>query len=170
MDYLHNPIIVGKVGAPYGVKGWSHLISFTDPIENILTYRPWWVNMQNQWQLLEKIDVQQDKTGRLFLHLPECVDRTAAARYTNALIAVERQQLPKTAPHEYYWADLEGLTVLNQQSVVLGVVDHLIETGAHDVMVVKGERVTLIPYRFGVTIIEVDLSKRQILVDWNPEY
>ena len=36
-----NQIILGKVGAVYGIKGWLKIHSFTDEIDAILDYFPW---------------------------------------------------------------------------------------------------------------------------------
>ena len=60
----------------------------------------------------------------------------------------------------------QGLTVLNLEGERLGTVNHLLETGANDVLVVKSERDRLIPY-VPERIHEVDLEKGQIIVDWD---
>jgi 16S rRNA processing protein RimM len=85
-------------------------------------------------------------------------------------IAVQREQLPALESGEYYWTDLQGLRVVNLEGVELGVVSHLFETGANDVLVVRGERERLIPYTTGEAIQEVDLDHGQITVDWDPEF
>ena len=54
--------------------------------------------------------------------------------------------------------------------VELGRVSHLFETGANDVMVVKGERERLIPFTSGVTVRLVDLQAGLIVVDWDPDF
>ena len=43
-------LVIGKVASPYGVRGWMHIYSFTDPITNILEYQPWLIGQENRWQ------------------------------------------------------------------------------------------------------------------------
>jgi 16S rRNA processing protein RimM len=49
-------------------------------------------------------------------------------------------------------------------------VDHLLETGANDVLVVRGDRERLIPFVQGQVVTLVDLEKRVIRVDWDPDF
>ena len=56
------------------------------------------------------------------------------------------------------------------QGMELGTVDHLIETGANDVLVVKGERERLIPFIRGQVVLQIDLAAGEIQVDWDPEF
>ncbi len=99
-----------------------------------------------------------------------CDDRNQAGLYTNAEIGVYREQLPQLGGDEYYWSDLENLTVINQQGIILGQVSHLVETGANDVIVVKGEKEHLIPYILDQFILNIDLKNGRIEVDWDPEF
>ena len=71
--------------------------------------------------------------------LAGCEDRDAAARWLNTEIAIRRDQLPATAAGEYYWNDLIGLKVITTDGVELGVVKDLMETGANDVLVIRGD-------------------------------
>ncbi|MGI9237457.1 MAG: ribosome maturation factor RimM, partial [Woeseiaceae bacterium] len=66
----------------------------------------------------------------------------------------------------YYWKDLEGLKVVGSDGSNLGTVAYLLETGAHDVMVVTGETERLIPFVSNEVVIDVDLAKGVITVDW----
>ena len=66
--------------------------------------------------------------------------------------------------------DLQGLKVVNLEGTELGIVDHLMETGANDVLVVKGERERLIPYVQGPIVKEVDINGGVIRVDWGTDY
>lgn len=85
-------------------------------------------------------------------------------------IGIRPEQMPATGPGEYYWRDLEGLEVVNLQGERLGRVDHLLETGANDVLVVVGERERLIPFVSAQVVTEVDLETGLIRVDWDKDF
>ena len=162
-------IIVGKLGAAYGVRGWLKLHSSTDPIDNILSYRPWWLSRPKGW---EEINISQGKAHgqSLIIHIQGCDDRNDVPLYTGANIAISRQLLPPLPAQQYYWTDLQGLTVFTINDELLGTVDHLLETGGNDVLVIKGERDRMIPFLQPQVIKQVDLDKGCIHVDWDPEF
>jgi len=85
-------------------------------------------------------------------------------------IGIRRDQLPDTAPGVYYWGDLQGLEVVTGDGESLGTVDHLIETGANDVLVVKGDRERLIPFVLQQVVTRVDLDTGTIQVDWDKDF
>ena len=85
-------------------------------------------------------------------------------------IGIYRGQLPETREDEFYWSDLIGLQVINADGKRLGEVDHLLETGANDVLVVRGEREYLIPYLPEQVIQDIDLDAQVIRVDWDPDF
>jgi 16S rRNA processing protein RimM len=97
-------------------------------------------------------------------------DRERAREWVGAEVVVERERLPATAANEFYWADLEGLEVRTETGEVLGKVDHLLATGAHDVLVLGGTRERLIPFVVGPVVKQVDLAAQVIVVDWSPDY
>ena len=102
--------------------------------------------------------------------LADCENRDQAQALIGYEIGIRRDQLPATAPGEYYWRDLQGLKVISVKGELLGTVDHLIETGANDVLVVKGERERLIPFVVDQVIVNVDLDERAIHVDWDENF
>ena len=56
------------------------------------------------------------------------------------------------------------------ESIELGVVDHLVETGSNDVLVLKGEKERLVPFIQGDVITMIDLESAEMVVDWDPEF
>ena len=96
-------------------------------------------------------------------------DRDEAALLTHAEVQVQRSQLPESEDG-YYWADLIGLNAITKDGVELGVVESLMETGANDVLVVKGDRDRLIPWIENEVIVQVDLAGKTLTVDWDPEF
>jgi 16S rRNA processing protein RimM len=62
------------------------------------------------------------------------------------------------------------MEVKSMQAEALGTVDSMMETGASDVMVVKGDRERLIPFVMKDIVQEIDLVKKQMIVDWQADY
>ena len=83
---------------------------------------------------------------------------------------MRHSQLPPPGPGECYWADLEGLRVLTLDGVELGTVASLFATGANDVLVVRGDRERLVPFIRDTVIAEIDLDRRLLRVDWDPDF
>jgi 16S rRNA processing protein RimM len=162
-------VIVGRVAGVYGVRGWVKVYSSTEPPEAILDYPSWQLRSGSDWRPMKLIEGRRHGKG-IVAHLASCDDRDVARDLVGAEIAVPRGQMPDPGTDHYYWADLEGLAVRTVGGVELGVVDHLLETGANDVLVVKGERERLIPYVRGTVVTEVDLEQGKIVVDWDPEF
>lgn len=157
-------IAVGRVVGLFGVRGWVKVYSYTRPREAILAYSPWQLRRDDIWHEHAVAEGRLQGAG-IVARLAGYEDRDAAAGLVGADIAIAAAQLPPTAEREYYWADLEGLRVVNLQGQELGTVSHLFETGANDVLVVRGARERLIP--FGRPVVrDVDLEAGVVRVDW----
>lgn len=144
-------------------------MSYTDPREQLLNYSPWTLEHNGASETRNVIEGRAYRAGLVAL-LEGCDDRDVAATLMNAVITVDRSQLPQAAEGEYYWADLVGLQVVTAAGVNLGEVAELFETGANDVLVVRGDRERLIPFVRGQVIQEIDLGARRIRVDWDPDF
>ena len=173
MDVGEQPqdhvLVMGRLAAPYGVKGWLRVTSYTELPGNLLDYSPWYLRRQDKWQATPIVSARAHGKG-LVVQLKGCDDRDAAAMLTGTEIGVYRSQLPAAAADEFYWSDLIGMQVIAQDDRVLGRLDHLFETGANDVMVVKGEQEYLVPYIEGQVVQSVDLETRVIRVDWDTDF
>ncbi|WP_039925569.1 ribosome maturation factor RimM [Alishewanella aestuarii] len=169
-------VVLGKFGAVYGINGWLKINSYTDIPEGIFDYTPWQVKFQGNWQTVTVSSWKRHSNG-LIAKLTDINVREQAQAYANAEIAVAANALPALDDGEYYWKDLMDLKVVNQQGYDLGVVTDLMETGSNDVLVVKANRTDafgkgerLIPYLDQTVIKQVDLTAKQITVDWDPAF
>lgn len=163
-------VTLGRVSGLYGVRGWVRIHSDTDPRDNIVRYSPWYIDRGRGWEAV-KLDDGRAHGKSVVAKLQGCEDRDAATAWIGGIIAVRRDQLGSRLDEgEFYWTDLEGLEVVTTEGVELGRIDHLFETGANDVMVVKGDRQRLIPYLWEQVVKEVDLDNRRMVVDWDPEF
>ena len=172
-------ITVGKTGAPYGVRGWVKVQSFTEPVDNLLDYKPWYMESRgpesrassetSAWIESSLAEAKTHGKG-IIARFEDCDDRDAAVRMGGLEIAIRRDQLPEAEAGEYYWFDLEGLEVKTLDDVSLGKVDRIEATGANDVLVVKGQRERLIPYVMDHIVHEVNIEAGFIRVDWDPDF
>jgi 16S rRNA processing protein RimM len=173
----YNLVTAGKVTGCYGVKGWVKVHSYTDPAENIAELGKWRLKRHGA---LEAFEVDQWKRhGKgMVAHIAGVDDRNLAETFKGLEIMVPADSLPGLEEGDYYWRDLQGLQVWGrepgseEQRVLLGEVDYLIETGANDVLVVKAtsgsidETERLIPYLPGDVVTRVSLEDGIIEVDW----
>ena len=161
-------ICVGHILGAQGVKGWVKIFSNTSPRENIVSYSPWLVEWGTE---LRKVNVDGRVQGKHVIAKLEGIEnRSEADELYGRRLYINQDQLPRLVEGEYYWSDLIGLTVVSLQGELLGEVASMMETGAADVMLVRGERERLIPFALGEIVTEVDLKNQRMVVDWLPEY
>ena len=159
---------MGRIGAPWGVKGWVHIDSYTDPLDRILDYEQWVLRLGSGQRVTHVVAEGQPHGDRIVARLEGIEDRDRAAALTGAVIEVDRAQLPPTGEREYYQADLIGLPVRNVEGVQLGKVSYFLETPTGPMMVVKGEREYWVP-AVPKHLSKVDLAAGSIVVDWSAE-
>lgn len=166
---MSRRILIGEIVAPFGVKGWVKVRTYTDPPENVLKYQPW--VLESQGELKEIVPEEGRRQGPgVVVRLRAVDDRDAAEKLTGTLVTVSREVLPSVRSGTYYWADLVGLRVFTVSGVDLGRVSGLMETGANDVLIVKGDRERLVPFVPGLYVTCVEIEAGRLEVDWDPDF
>ncbi len=183
---MSEKVVLGRITGVYGVKGWLKVFSYTDPMEAIVDYRPWLIKPEGRktpWNQIE-LESGERHAKTVVVKFAGCNDRDLAMTYIGSEIAIEKSQLETLqGKDEYYWHDLMGLRVINQQNIELGLVKDIMETGVNDVLVVVYEsesteaettgseqRERLIPWTMHNAIVSVDLEKGVIEVDWDADF
>jgi 16S rRNA processing protein RimM len=167
-------IVIGKIVSVHGVRGEVKVFSFTDPIDNLLDYKRWTLKRDGD---VRQVELAQGRSQNkvLVAKLKGLDDREEARLLAGFDICVPRSLLPDLTDGEYYWYQLKGLNVIDQLGQLLGVIDHLLETGANDVMVVKpcagslDDRERLLPYT-AHCVLSVDLAAGEMRVDWDADF
>jgi 16S rRNA processing protein RimM len=161
-------VVLGQVGGAFGVQGWVRIQSYTDPPANILKYERWQLGRAGQWR---EVEVEDGKvTAKGVLAKLVGVETPEDARLaTGSEIAVTREELPKPAPGEYYWSDLEGLAAFGQNDQPLGRIEEFRETPAGTVVVIRGERQHWVPF-VKERIVSVDLDAGRVVLDWDADW
>jgi 16S rRNA processing protein RimM len=169
-------IVLGRIVAPYGLRGWVKVHPFADGWGDWRAMERWWLAREAEATNWRDFRLTEAKIhGQGLVAKFEGVDgRTAAEGLEGFYVAAPREFLPETAAGEYYWADLIGLKVENAQGVALGVVGELLETGANAVLVVldgegEAKRQRLIPF-VAQAVKQVDLASGLVRVDWGSDW
>lgn len=167
-------IVLGKIVSVHGIRGEVKVYSFTDPLDNLLDYRRWTLKRGNEVRQAEL--VQGRVQGNVLVaKLKGLDDREIARTFAEFEILVPRSELPVLDDGEFYWSQLEGLKVIDQNGQLFGILDHMLETGANDVMVVKpcagslDDRERLLPYT-DQCVQAVDLEAGEMRVDWDADF
>jgi 16S rRNA processing protein RimM len=170
-------LLVGKITGAYGIKGWVKVHALTDPVDNFLQYRRWYTRRHGDYQAIEFVEGRAHGKG-LIARVDGVESRSDAEQLRGTEIWVRAAELPALEAGEYYWHQLQDLRVWCEhdgQTLLLGEVDHLLETGANDVLVLRpcegsiDERERLIPYLPGDVVQEIDREAGMMTVSWHPE-
>lgn len=171
-----NPVVLGKLGSSYGIRGWLRVFSSTEHAESIFDYQPWSIKHGGRWQQIE-VESWKRHNQELVIKIKGIDDRDVANTLTNCEIVVNGSLLPALEEGDYYWKDLIGCKVITDQNYDLGTVIDMMETGSNDVLVVKanlkdafGAKERLVPFIDEQVIKKVDLAARLIEVDWDPSF
>jgi len=168
---IGDVIEVGRIGRPYGVKGWVHVHSDMEPPAGLLQHPTWWLGGGRGHGWSERgLGEGRSHGAGLVARIEGCASRADAERLRGLVIGLRRDAFAQPEADEFYWTDLIGAEVVGPRGEVLGNVTAFMETGANDVMVVTGDRERLIPFVIHDTVAQVDLIGRKVVVNWDPEF
>ena len=111
-------------------------------------------------------------SGYVIMVLDGITDRDAALLLKGSSLKLPRASFPMAEVDSYYWIDLIGCRVLNEEGTQLGYLDEISEFGAHPVMTVGKELIPFVP----ALVRSVDLQASDpggigtIVVAWQPNW
>ncbi len=163
-------MLLGLVSGLFGVKGWIKVYSYSRPRLKIVEYKNWYLGDDFEHPI--RVEEGRPQKGGVVAKLEGINDRDAAVELLDRKIWIAGEQLTPLAKNEYYWYQLIGLEVLDTEQKPLGSIKDLIETGANDVMIVRGEGKAehLIPYIQGQVVKSIDIESKRMVVDWDVDF
>jgi 16S rRNA processing protein RimM len=161
-------VVLGRIGAPFGVQGWVKVTSFTEPPAGIADY-PCWTLVREGDRRSARV-LESKRAGHSVAVRLEGVETREAAQALNGFeVQVERSELPPTAPNEHYLHDLVGLEAVNRDGVPLGRVEGFLELPAHPVAVLREGRLERLVPLVRERLVAVDLVAGRVTLDWHPD-
>lgn len=165
---------LGKLVGVWGVKGWVKLHSYTRNRADISQYKTWYLQKPRSKDDPLPITVLncREQGQGMVAQFEGVDDRDDAMAMSGQTVFIKQSDLPELPAGEFYWQQLIGLSVANEQAPI-GEVRSIMETGANDVLVCKsveeGKADVLIPYVDDV-VLSVDLEAGTMIVDWDPSF
>ncbi|UNB92174.1 MAG: ribosome maturation factor RimM [gamma proteobacterium endosymbiont of Trioza apicalis] len=167
---IKKPLIIGKICSPHGILGWQKVISFTQKIENLFKYQPWYIKKKLKYKIL-KLERWKYFNKNLIIKLKNINNRNIAKLFTNCKIIINYSQLPKLNDGNYYWKDIIGCKIININNYKIGKIIEIIETVCNNVLVVINlKKKYFIPFIYNKIIKNIDLINNIIKVDWNIDF
>ncbi|MBV7435090.1 ribosome maturation factor RimM [Cardiobacteriaceae bacterium TAE3-ERU3] len=165
-------IYLGRINGVHGVRGWVKIHSDCRPRETIFSYSTFIAKRGSRSSSELKLTDGRTQGKGLVAKFEGIDDRDSAYALNGLSLYVPRSALPEPDEDEFYWADLIGLTVINQTGETLGEVKELFETGANDVMIVRSpnNKEILIPFAVPEYVLEVDFERNVMTVDWSLDW
>ena len=165
-----NPwVVVGQIGVPYGIKGWVHVRSFTDPVENLMQLTSLHISSADEtWHLLDQIRMKKHNRG-LIANVEHCDSRLEAEYLKGKHLAVLRGDLPEASEDEVYWVDLIGASVVNVAGEQLGKVTQVTHNGASSMIEVANENKHYLIPMVRPVLQSMQLPDR-VIVDWDSDW
>lgn len=165
---------IGQLKKPYGIKGWLWVFSDTDDRTAIFKMQPWYMKTATGMKPLT-VKAWREQGAGIVAQFEQVPDRNVAETMNGVTLWVEQDVLPETGEDEYYWSDLIGVQVFNEEDEYLGDITEMFETGAHDIMRVAAtsesldEEERLIPWH-KQTVIAVDMTAKTMVAAWPSDY
>ncbi len=159
-------LLVGRILGPHGISEELKVKIYSGNSFNFCNDREIFLqHKKNNDFMVFNIRQVRGSLKNIILSLKKFDDRDHASALTGMDIWMAKKDLQHPDKDEFYWYQLIGMTVMTCEGNTMGTLDHIIETGANDVYVVKqGENEYLIPALKDV-VESIDLNKGIIIVN-----
>jgi 16S rRNA processing protein RimM len=160
VDEISDPVAIGVVVAPHGVRGTLRVRALGAGNHLRISKEPVVAGVRR------RISSARQTPKGFLLDLEGVESRTDALSLRGEQLLLDRGELDETEEGEFYVADLIGLTAVGDAGEVLGTVADTFETAAHEVLVVRAERGgqdLYLPFTFE-HVPALDLHKGRIVV------
>ena len=152
-------VAIGRVGAPWGVRGAVRVLPLTDRRRQLAAGRT--VSVAGERRTIVSARWQK---GMVYLRLSGIEGREAAAELRDRLLAIAESELEPLPEGQYYRFQLIGLAVISTDGEELGRVTEVLSTGANDVDV-SGDRGELLLPATDEVVREIDLETGRMLIE-----
>lgn len=166
MDDRTEPLLeIAKVVGTHGLKGDLRVRPSSGDPELLLSSDQFHLRLVTGKTLILQPLRQTQHKGQALLRFQGYESINLAEPLLGAQLLIDRSQLPELEDDEYYWHQLKGLSVIDCQHGLLGHLEQMFTTSAHDTYVVNGVRGEIMIPVVEQFVLGIDLQQRVINVD-----
>jgi 16S rRNA processing protein RimM len=139
-------IAIGILAKTHGLKGEFKFNPRLDDAEFCQGLRHVRVGQNADEAEAREVQWVRGHGSRLILKLTTCNSIDSARELCGLSLFIRREDLPPLPPGEYYWFEIEGLSVYDESGRYYGRITEILATGSNDIYVVRdGGRELLLP-------------------------
>lgn len=157
---------IGRVIKPHGIKGKMKVEYFGEDSHRFSLYREVFIDYGmsrvEPYEILEVIP----QPSNLIIRLKGIEKIEEAEPLIGKEILVKKEALPELEKGEYYWIDILGMVVENEEGKRIGTVKKIFPTKANDVFVIEGKRGEIFLPATEEVIQSIDRQKGVMKVIW----
>lgn len=156
-------IPVGRVVSTQGIRGEIKFYYYNEVHEDILRYTSLFIVQNGVEKELKPKRVRFHK-NIVIIQFEGINNKDIAASLVNKELFVREEDLDRLDEGEYYEYQLVGLDVLDSKKHKVGSVESVLNTGAHNVLMVTGKKGFAVPLVEGF-VTEIDITNGNICID-----
>ncbi len=160
-----DPLLLGVVIGTHGLQGDLKVRGLSPDFDVLLNLKQVLLRQAGRAETRQIIQRPFEHKGNIILRLSGFEDVEAAGGLAGAEILAVREDLPRRSGGKLYWFQMQGMTAIDQQLGVLGTLEDLFSTAAHDIYVVQGEYGEILIPVVEPFVVEIDMSRRRIVFD-----
>ena len=159
-------LAVGQVLRPHGIRGELRVQVMTSYPERLGQHACFYLASPDHPEAAQRYRVEKMRwhRGVLLLKLGGCDDRNTAEQLRGMLVQIPFQEAVPLEEGEYYHFQLIGVQVETESADLLGRVVQVLETGTHDVYVVRGAQGEILVPAVDDLVLELDLESKRMVV------
>ncbi|TDT68540.1 16S rRNA processing protein RimM [Hypnocyclicus thermotrophus] len=157
---------LGRINGTHHLKGTVKVYSFFEDVEKIINNKIIAEKSNGEKKILtiNNIEIGGDKL--LYVDFEEIKNKTEALNIMNAKLYIRRDILGTIEDGNIYQSDYIGLNVYDKEDNLLGTIEDIMETAAHDIFIILDENneEIMIP-NVEVFIKKIDFYNNKLIVD-----
>ncbi|HCM88788.1 MULTISPECIES: ribosome maturation factor RimM [Vagococcus] len=164
-EYLN----VGKIVNTQGIKGEVRVISKTDfSDERYKKGKDLFLFQENKKPITLTVKSHRKHKNFDIISFEDHPNINDVEKYRDGILKVDKKDLGKLEKNAFYYHQIVGLEVFDEEGKLMGTIKEILSPGANDVWVIgqnqKGKKDILIPYIESVVTL-VDIANNRVEVE-----